>query len=36
MTMTDPNQATRRNMVLSTAILSVGLIITRAGVAGPA
>jgi len=32
----DPNQALRRNIVLSTAIISVGLIIIGVGVTGPA
>jgi len=36
MTLSEPNQATRRNVALSTAILSVGLIIIGVGVAGPA
>jgi len=31
-----PNQANRRNIVLSTAIISVGLIIIGVGVTGPA
>ena len=32
MTLSEPNQATRRNVALSTAILSVGLIIIGVGV----
>jgi hypothetical protein len=36
MTLSEPNQAIRRNVVLSTAILSVGLIIIGVGVTGPA
>ena len=36
MTLSEPNQAIRRSVALSTAILSVGLIIIRVGVSGPA
>ena len=36
MTISEPNQAIRRSVALFTAILSVGLIIIGAGVAGPA
>jgi len=36
MTPSEPNQAIRRNIVLSTALISVGLIIIGVGVTGPA